>query len=377
MVAHNPGDKVFGSLGNAFQHKWMGSGYAHLSNPTDFQKALHWARLAAQHDPLTLTLLITLDPQWYQNSTPLLGPFLDTHTIIHFEVDTITYKEPTILIELNHHSRKEASTLHVYCIHHRDVILFNTNNIQQLLPILNTLNILNTQTQEAQPTPPNIQVNHIFQWDTLTYPSLLPFTILLPSMPTYNTDYPLKFSPEFSYCTDGSFVPPKEQDNGFWTRETSSYGIFNSPKNIAISKRLLGLQNILHTELTAIHHPLTLINANFPMEHAYIFTDSLNSLFLLHTQIQKPTSHLNHPDKVMSASIVSLMQNRTQPLFLHKVRAHFNIFGNDKADELAKAGNDLSHRPPISDYEHAHSTPYYLHKNWWHSITQTPYKGPI
>jgi hypothetical protein len=69
--------------------------------PTDFQKALHWARLAAQHDPLALTILITPDPQWYQNSTPLLGPFPDTHNIIHFEADTITYKEPTIPIELN------------------------------------------------------------------------------------------------------------------------------------------------------------------------------------------------------------------------------------------------------------------------------------
>jgi hypothetical protein len=124
-----PRDTVFGSLSNAFQHKWMGSGYAHPSNPTDFQKALHWARLAAQYDPLTLTFLITPDPHWYQNSTPLLGPFPDTHTIIHFEADTITYKEPTIPIELNHHPQKEASTLHVYCIHHRDAVLFNTNNI--------------------------------------------------------------------------------------------------------------------------------------------------------------------------------------------------------------------------------------------------------
>jgi hypothetical protein len=141
----------------------MGSGYAHPSNPTNFQKALHWARLAAQYDPLTLTFLITPDPHWYQNSTPLLGPFPDTHTIIHFEADTIIYKEPTIPIELNHHPPKEASTLHVYCIHHKDAVLFNTNNIQQLLPILNILNILNVQTQEAQPTPPNIQVNHISQ----------------------------------------------------------------------------------------------------------------------------------------------------------------------------------------------------------------------
>jgi hypothetical protein len=79
----------------------------------------------------------------------------------------------------------------------------------------------------------------------------------------------------------------------------------------------------------------------------------------------------------MLASIVSLMQTRTQPLFLHKVRAHFNIYGNNKADELAKAGNELPHRPPLSDYEHVHLTPYYLHKDWWFSMSQTPYKGPI
>jgi hypothetical protein len=156
-----PRDVVFGSLGNAFHHKWMGSGYAHPNTPKDFQKGLYWAHLAAQHDPLALIILITLDPQWYQNSTPLHGPFPNTHNIIHFEADTITYKEPTIPIELNQQPRKEPSTLQVYCIHHQDAVLFNTNNIQQLLPILHTLNILNAKTQESSPTPLNIQVKHI------------------------------------------------------------------------------------------------------------------------------------------------------------------------------------------------------------------------
>jgi hypothetical protein len=210
-----PRDIVFGSLGNAFHHKWTGSGYAHPNTPIDFQKALHWARLAAQHDPLALTILITPNLQWYQNSTPLLGPFLDTHNIIHFEVDTITYKEPTIPIELNQQPRKEPSMLHVYCIHHQDAVLFNTNNIQQLLSILHTLNILNAKIQESRSTPPDIQVNHILQWDILHYPSLLPYTIMPPPLPTYNNNHPLKFPPEFSYYTDGSFVPPKKQDTVF------------------------------------------------------------------------------------------------------------------------------------------------------------------
>jgi hypothetical protein len=236
-------DIVFGLLGNAFQYKWLGSGYAHPGNPNDFQKALHWVRLAAEHDLLTLTILITPDLQWYQNSTPLVGPFPDTHTIIHFEADTITYKEPTIPFELNQHPRKEPSTLHVYCIHHRDSILFNTNNIQQLLPILHTLNILNAQTQDSRPTPPHIQVNHIAQWDILLYPSLIPLTMAPPMLPYYTNNHPLKFPPEYSYYIDGSFVPPKQQDNGLWTHKTSGYGIFNSIKNIEISKQLPGLQS--------------------------------------------------------------------------------------------------------------------------------------
>jgi hypothetical protein len=187
--------------------------------------------------------LIIHDLQWYQNSTPLVGPFPYTHTIIHFEADTITYKEPTIPFELNQHPRKEPSTLHVYCIHHRDSILFNTNNIQQLLPILHTLNILNAQTQDSRPTPPHIQVNHIAQWDILLYPSLIPLTMAPPMLPYYTNNHPLKFPPEYSYYIDGSFVPPKQQDNGLWTHKTSGYGIFNSIKNIEISKQLPGLQS--------------------------------------------------------------------------------------------------------------------------------------
>jgi hypothetical protein len=85
-------------------------------------------------------------PRWYQTSKPLIGPFPNMHTIIHFEADTITYKEPTIPIELNHHLRKEPSTFHVYYIHHRDAVFFNTNNIQQFLPILHTLNMFKAQT---------------------------------------------------------------------------------------------------------------------------------------------------------------------------------------------------------------------------------------
>jgi hypothetical protein len=36
-----------------------------------------------------------------------------------------------------------------------------------------------------------------------------------------------------------------------------------------------------------------------------------------------------------------------------------------------------SDRDAVAPYEHAHPTPYYLQKGWWHSMHETPDKGPI
>ena len=52
-------DIIFGSLGKAFDHKWQGIGYAHPHNTIELQQAIHWARMAAQNDPHTITILIS------------------------------------------------------------------------------------------------------------------------------------------------------------------------------------------------------------------------------------------------------------------------------------------------------------------------------
>jgi hypothetical protein len=93
-------DKIFGSLGKAFDHKWKGIGYAHPHNTTNLQQAIHWARIAAKNDPNTITILIAKDIDWYHNFNPYTGPFLDTHIIAHFAADTITYEEPTMDVKL-------------------------------------------------------------------------------------------------------------------------------------------------------------------------------------------------------------------------------------------------------------------------------------
>ena len=68
-------DKVFGSIRTTFQDKWIGNGYAHPHTEMDTQQALHWARLAAQNNPNTITILVTTNPNWYQNLQPHIGFF--------------------------------------------------------------------------------------------------------------------------------------------------------------------------------------------------------------------------------------------------------------------------------------------------------------
>jgi ribonuclease HI len=114
--------------------------------------------------------------------------------------------------------------------------------------------------------------------------------------------------------------------------------------------------------MIAIHETLSIINTQYPNEPAFIFTNSLNVLNLLNTQIKHPTLHNSHPDQTTLASMVKILQKRTQPITLYKVRAHVNIDGNEKADKLAKEGLELEHIIAAHPYEHAHATPLLLPK---------------
>ena len=72
-----------------------------------------------------------------------------------------------------------------------------------------------------------------------------------------------------------------------------------------------------------------------------------------------------------------MLQSRIQITTLHIVKAHVNINGNEQANTLAKLGCKLDHRITVVTYKHAHPTPYYLQKDWWHSKPKTPNKSPI
>ena len=88
----------------------------------------------------------------------------------------------------------------------------------------------------------------------------------------------------------------------------------------------------------AIHAILKIIEVEYPNEPAHIFTNCLNGLYVIKTQIKHPTLHNNHLNKIILQEIVELLQQRTQATTLYKVRAHTNIEVNEKANEFAKDG---------------------------------------
>jgi hypothetical protein len=86
------------------------------------------------------------------------------------------------------------------------------------------------------PTPPNIQINSSLLWNKILFPPPPLQNIDPPLMPNYSINSHCKSSPKFSYYIDGSFIPPKEEANGLWTRETSSYKIYNPEKTFQSQK---------------------------------------------------------------------------------------------------------------------------------------------
>ena len=81
----------------------------------------------------------------------------------------------------------------------------------------------------------------------------------------------------------------------------------------------------------------------------YIFIENLNSLYLLNSELD------------IFLHIITIL---TKLLYWkYKVCEHFNIIGNKKANELAKAGNKYKHRLDNFPHEATHFAPYFLHKD--------------
>ena len=171
----------------------------------------------------------------------------------------------------------------------------NTKQINTLTTIFNNLHIPQIHTQIAPPTPPNTQVNKSKKWNALAYPTTnLTQNDEIPPIPNYENNKSLKFPPQYCYYTNGSFFPPQQIDDR-WTREKVGYSIYNQYKNLELAVKLPDLQNIFKAKLMEIHATLKIINKEYPNKPAHIFTNCLNGLYVIKTQIKHLTLHNKPP----------------------------------------------------------------------------------
>jgi len=97
--------------------------------------------------------------------------------------------------------------------------------------------------------------------------------------------------------------------DGHWIREKAGYGIYSPTKiDIQKSKRPLCLQTIFKAELMAIHKTVKIITTKYPNEPTHIFTNSINSIYALKTQLTNSTLHRNHADKTILEEMVEMLQ---------------------------------------------------------------------
>jgi hypothetical protein len=176
------------------------------------------------------------DKEYTINDTPYKTKFDNMHASIHFTPDTITYIEPTIPPKLNKEPRKETLAIRILCIHHKTTEI----NIADLKTKLLQINPPYIKT--PPPTPKNVKVHK--------HPKLNKSHVhisqdILPQLPNFSQTQYQKFLPQYCYYTDNTFIPPKKLFENIWEPTRAGYGIWNPLLKINISKRLIGLQNIL------------------------------------------------------------------------------------------------------------------------------------
>ena len=104
-------------------------------------------------------------------------------------------------------------------------------------------------------------------------------------------------------------------------------------------------------------HPNSNQRYTTPHTYTYIFTDSLNNIYLIHNHIRHPSSQHNHPNKLCIAAIVNHITWSTHKITIQKVKAHTCITCNEMADQLANSGALLDKPAGTPRIHTAHTTP--------------------
>jgi hypothetical protein len=117
-------------------------------------QAIHMARLATKHNPLSYTILINTDLNWHQQTDPFNTQYKDTHVITYIPPNTLQY-HVLLAPPYDKHTHIEKLAIQIFYIHHQTTTIGDLLDIQQLNNYYPNTPFL---TQIAQPTLLNTKV---------------------------------------------------------------------------------------------------------------------------------------------------------------------------------------------------------------------------
>ena len=193
-------------------------------------------------------------------------------------------------------------------------------------------------------------------------PTPIPFCSLPPMIiPSAATAVPLLPPTARSYYTDGSHSATSGGHTllgaAFYYAPTQRTYLVN-PGGVADTR------TILRAELAAIASALTHATSHHPTDTIYLFTDSLCSLHLIQRIVRAPRTLTESKHYPLLLDIRSALSTRIRAgahTFLHKVRSHTDIRGNDAADAGAASA---AASPSSCEFSISHPTQFHTLPAW-------------
>ena len=254
--------------------------------------SIHWVHMAAQTNHNTTTIIII---NHKESTLPITCA--EMYIIATIPPNTIQYNPTTEWPKYLHQLENQYTT--IIRIHKHGPSSVNPQIPNALISNIISLYNIKINNNPTQTIPHMKKIKYSSAWQQASQYNHSEINHSAHHLPTelYNI-HPLKFKPQQCIYIDGSFIIPDEHGIG----NTTGSGVYSPANNIRIADRLPGLQNILRAQLNAIL--IAIQSTQYHTRDIHIFTNNLNSIYLINNRIRHPSSQHNHPDKLLIAAIV-------------------------------------------------------------------------